>query len=124
MRLDILHFLDYNVGERLPCHSTLSPTRKRLPASVFEACFQAILTQCIEAGMVSGHTQVIDAAFVEANASTDSLKRKTLLEWQLLGGEAEQVVPSELTEQESTFIALVKQLSLKAVQEIIEVTSV
>ncbi len=56
LRLDILHFLDYNVGERLPCHSTLSRTRKRLPTAVFETCFQHILTSCVEKGMVSGHT--------------------------------------------------------------------
>jgi len=55
-------------------HSTLSRTRKRLPAAVFETCFQAILSQCVEKDMVSGHTQVdrsrsrVDAAFVEANA--------------------------------------------------------
>ncbi len=54
MRLDILHFLDYNVGERLPCHSTLSRTRKRLPAAVYKNCFQRILTACVEAGIVSG----------------------------------------------------------------------
>jgi hypothetical protein len=42
--------------------------------------------------MVRGQTQfehsrsMVDAAFVEANASTNSLKRKTLLEWQLLLG--------------------------------------
>jgi transposase len=35
---------------------------------VFEACFEKILRQYIEAGMVSGHTQAIDAAYVEANA--------------------------------------------------------
>src|SRR5918998_4314538 len=58
LRLDILYFLDYNLGEPLPCHSTLSRTRKRLPAAVFNACFQAILSQCVEAGMVSGHTHL------------------------------------------------------------------
>lgn len=69
LRLDILYFLDYNVGERLPCHSSLSRTRKRLPAAVYQTCFQRILTACVEKGMVSGHTQVVDAAFVEANAN-------------------------------------------------------
>ncbi len=63
---------------------------------MFETCFQAILAQCVEAGMVSGHTQVVDAAFVEANASTDSLKRKTILEWQLLKGEAKQITAADL----------------------------
>src|SRR5688500_11566551 len=30
LRIDVLYFLDYRLGERLPCHSTLSRTRKRL----------------------------------------------------------------------------------------------
>jgi transposase len=59
LRLDILYFLDYKVGERLPCHSTISRTRKRLPIAVSEACFEEILSQCIEAGLVSGHTQAM-----------------------------------------------------------------
>jgi hypothetical protein len=58
--------------------------------------------------MVSGHTQVVDAAFVEANASTDSLKRKALLAWQLLKGEAEQVTPINLLGQASSFTAIEK----------------
>jgi hypothetical protein len=75
---------------------------------VFETCFQRILTACVEAGLVSGHTQVVDAAFVEANASTDSLKRKALLEWQLVKGDAEQMTPAELIRQASPFTALAK----------------
>ena len=114
LRLDILHFLDYNVGERLPCHSTLSRTRKRLPKEVFESCFQYILTACVEAGMVRGHTQVVDAAFVEANASTDSLKRKALLEWQLIQGEANQMTPAEVAEQTSSFPSVEKTAQPKS----------
>ncbi|MDO1450229.1 transposase [Rhodocytophaga aerolata] len=114
LRLDILHFLDFNVGERLPCHSTLSRTRKRLPAEVFETCFQSILTACVEADIVSGHTQVVDAALVEANASTDSLKRKAILEWQLLQGEANLSTPAELTEQVSPFPLIEKTVKPKS----------
>jgi transposase len=58
LRLDILYFLNYDLGERLPCHSTVSRTRKRLLGTVFETCFRVTLTQCVEAGTVSGHTQV------------------------------------------------------------------
>jgi transposase len=114
LRLDILYFLDYNLGERLPCHSTLSRTRKRLPACVFESCFQYILKACVEKGMVSGHTQVVDAAFVEASASTDSLKRKTLLEWQLLKGGAKKITLTDLSEDKSPFTALTKTDKLKS----------
>jgi hypothetical protein len=64
--------------------------------------------------MVSGHTQVVDAAFVEANASTDSLKRKALLEWQLLKGEAELVTPAKLTGQASPFLSIAKTVKPKS----------
>lgn len=114
LRMDILYFLDYNVGERLPCHSTLSRTRKRLPEEVFESCFQSILSACVQAGMVKGHTQVVDAAFVEANASTDSLKRKALLEWQLLQGEAKEFTPAEVAEQPSPFPSVEKTAKPKS----------
>lgn len=51
---------------------------------------------------------IVDAAFVKANASTDSLKQKTLLEWQLLKGEAQQVTPANLLGQKSPFTELAK----------------
>jgi transposase len=110
LRLDILYFLDYNLGEPLPCHSTLSRTRKRLPTAVFEVCFQAILAQCVKAGMVSGHTQAVDAAFVEANASLDRFKRKAVLAWQLHKGEAKQIDPSDMAGIKSPFTALERTL--------------
>jgi transposase len=70
LRLDILYFLGYDLQEALPWHSTLSRTRQRLPESIFfEECFQFVLTKCIKSGLVDGHTQAIDSAFVEANAS-------------------------------------------------------
>ena len=87
-------------------HSTLSRTRKRLPAAVFETCFQAILSQCVEADMVSGHTQVVDAAFVEANASLDTFKRKAILAWHLEKGEAKQIDHADLAGIKSPFTAL------------------
>jgi hypothetical protein len=76
MRMDILFFLGYNIDEPLPWHSTLSRTRALLPNSVFTEAFERVLAMCIEAGMVSGHTQAIDSAPVKANASMDSLELK------------------------------------------------
>jgi transposase len=107
LRLDILYFLDYKVGERLPCHSTISRTRKRLPIAVFEACFEKILGQCIEAGLVSGHTQAIDAAYIEANASMESLKLKAVAQWQILPGESIQAdLKEKYLPQHSPFSAV------------------
>jgi transposase len=76
MRLDLLYFLGYNLDESLPWHSTLSRTRQLYPEAIFEQVFTKVFTQCVEAGLVSGHTQVIDSAPVKANASMDSLELK------------------------------------------------
>ncbi|MCM4161961.1 IS1182 family transposase, partial [Antarcticibacterium sp. W02-3] len=76
MRLDILYFLGYDVDEELPWHSTISRTRKLFPDDIFEEVFTRVLKLCIEAGLVSGHTQAIDSAPVKANASMDSLELK------------------------------------------------
>lgn len=76
MRLDILYFLGYDLGEELPWHSTISRTRQHFPETLFEKVFTEVLKQCVEKGMVSGHTQAIDSAPVKANASMDSLELK------------------------------------------------
>ena len=76
MRMDILYFIDYDVEEELPWHSTISRTRQLFSAEVFEAVFTQVLEMCVSKGMVSGHTQVIDSAPVKANASMDSLELK------------------------------------------------
>lgn len=76
MRLDILYFLGYDVDEELPWHSTISRTRQLFTDDVFEEVFTRVVKLCIEAGLVSGHTQAIDSAPVKANASMDSLELK------------------------------------------------
>jgi transposase len=76
MRLDIMYFIGYDIDEQLPWHSTISRTRQLFPEDVFEEVFTKVLKMCIDLGMVSGHTQVIDSAPVKANASMDSLELK------------------------------------------------
>lgn len=76
MRLDILYFLDYDIDEELPWHSTISKTHQLFPEAVFEKCFTEVFKMCVEVGMVSGHTQAIDSAPVKANASMDTLELK------------------------------------------------
>ena len=80
MRLDILYFLDYDIEEELPWHSTISRTRQLFPEKVFEEVFNKVLHMCISNKMVSGHTQAIDSAPVKANASMESLELKVLQE--------------------------------------------
>ncbi|MFH6605179.1 transposase [Maribacter algicola] len=76
LRLDILYFIGYDIDEELPWHSTISRTRQLYPDSVFEEVFTRVLAMCVDAGMVSGHTQAIDSAPVKANASMDTLELK------------------------------------------------
>ena len=76
MRMDILFFLDYDIDEELPWHSTISRTRQLFPEPVFEEVFNRIFTMCVNKGMVAGHTQAIDSAMIKANASMESLELK------------------------------------------------
>jgi len=77
MRMDMLYFLDHNVDEALPWHSTLSRTRKLFGKEIFLELFRHILKMCIEKGMVCGKTQAVDSAFIKANASMDSLEERS-----------------------------------------------
>jgi transposase len=76
MRLDILYFLDYDIDESLPWHSTISRTRQKLPRHIYEEVFNQVLSLCVQADMVTGEIQSIDAAHIKANASLDSLEKK------------------------------------------------
>ena len=76
LRLDLLYFLDYQLDEPLPWHSTVSRTRQLLPTALFEEVFTRVLSLCADAGMVSGHTQAVDSALIKANASMGSLELK------------------------------------------------
>ncbi|WP_238388191.1 IS1182 family transposase [Hymenobacter sediminis] len=92
LHLGIRAFLGYDLAQPLPWHSTLSRTRQRLPVSVFETCFTHIVGLCIQRGLVSGHTQVLDSAYIKANASMSRLKPK-------LAGGAMEASPTKGTAQ-------------------------
>jgi transposase len=62
--LAIRLFLVFDLDEYLPWHSSISRTRQLYEAELFEEVFRKILRQCIDSGLVAGHTQAIDAAFV------------------------------------------------------------
>lgn len=76
LHVGIRAFLGYELAHPLPSHSTISRTRQRLPASVFETCFTYVVGLCVAQGLVSGHTQVIDSAYLKANASMSRLQPK------------------------------------------------
>lgn len=80
LRLDILYFIDHDLGEELPWHSTLSRTRQLYGEHVFTELFRRVLKQCIDKGMISGRRQAVDGFFIKANASLDSLVEKEIMD--------------------------------------------
>ena len=75
MRIDLKYFIDYDIDERAPDHSTICKTRKRIPLEIFESVFNHILGLCVEAGLVGGKTQSFDTAYINANASLNKMAR-------------------------------------------------
>ncbi|QMW04821.1 transposase [Spirosoma foliorum] len=98
LRLDILFFLDHALDQPMPWHSTLSRTRHRLPDRVFDECFQYSLKQCAQTGLVDGQIQAIDSAYMEANASLDTLEAKKIANWTLeVNHEVPQPAPQKVS---------------------------
>lgn len=100
LHLGIRAFLGYSLEQPLPWHSTLCRTRHRIPVSVFEMCFTHIVGLCIHKGLVSGHTQVIDSAYIKANASMSRLKLKTAIWSSETTSSFEKSSPPRLTASE------------------------
>lgn len=78
--LDVRLFLGYDINESLPFHSTISRTRSLFGEELFLELFRKVLSLCVEKGMVRGKRMAVDAAFIKANASMDSLVEKEVLE--------------------------------------------
>jgi transposase len=68
-RLSVRWYLGYDLGERLPDHSSLTRIRARYGLEVFRRFFEAIVERCQAAGLVWGKELYIDGTKVEANAS-------------------------------------------------------
>jgi transposase len=79
-QLDVRLYIRYDLDEALPWHSTISRTRQLYGEEVFLALFQKVLSLCVQKGMVRGKRQVLDSAFIKANASMDSLVEKEVVE--------------------------------------------
>lgn len=80
MRMDILYFLGYDLGEELPWHSTLSRTRKLYGEEVFLDLFKQVLKLCIDNGLISGKRQAVDSALIPANAAKHSMVERIVME--------------------------------------------
>ena len=74
--LSLRSFLDLDVTEPSPDHSTLSRTRRLIDVETHEAVFTWVLERLAEAGLVTGKTVGIDATTLEANAAMRSIERR------------------------------------------------
>src|SRR4051794_22721063 len=79
-RLSLRWYLGYDLAEPLPDHSSLTRLRERYGLDAFRRFFEAIVEQCIAAGLVWGRELYIDATKVAANADLDSLQPRFAVE--------------------------------------------
>ncbi len=80
--LNLAHrwYLGYALDESLPDHSSLTRIRQRYGLAVFRRFFEAIVAQCVAAGLVWGEELYLDATKVHANAAMDSLQPRFAVE--------------------------------------------
>ena len=72
-RLDWLWFLGYDLDDQVPNHSVLSKARTRRGVKAFQSFFDRIVTQCVQAGLVSGKKLFMDSSDIQADASNNSV---------------------------------------------------
>lgn len=82
-RLSLRWYLGYDLFEPLPEHSSLTRIRDRLGLEIFRRFFERIVQECFEAGLVWGEELFFDATKVEADASIDSTRSRSLVGDQL-----------------------------------------
>jgi IS5 family transposase len=74
--LGLRRFLGLSLEAASPDHSTLTNTRKRLPAEVFAEVFEFVLSIAALKGLLAGKTVGVDSTTLEANAAMTSIIRK------------------------------------------------
>src|SRR4051812_21586323 len=74
--LSLRQFLGISLEERTPDHSTLTNTRKRLPAEVFTEVFEFVLGIAAAKKLIAGKTVGVDSTTLEANAAMKSIVRR------------------------------------------------
>ncbi len=73
-------FLGYELDEPIPDHSVLSKARRRFGTGVYEEFFVRIVQLCEKAGLVQGDALFVDSTLTQANASTQGLRSRSLLQ--------------------------------------------
>jgi transposase len=110
-RLSVRWYLGYDLHETLPDHSSLTRIRERFGLEVFRRFFERIVEECVEAGLVWGEELFIDSTKVEANASLESARSRSLvegrLEEHLAGVFPEDTLPAQEDEVHSAVLASV-----------------
>jgi transposase len=108
-RLSVRWYLGYDLQEPLPDHSSLTRIRDRLGLEVFRRFFEKIVQECFDAGLVWGEELFFDATKVEANASIDSTRSRSLVEGRLVehlaGVFPEDALPAWKNEDHSGVLA-------------------
>jgi transposase len=74
--LSLRAFLSVPLDKGTPDHSTMTNTRKRLPAEVFEEVFQFVLGIAEAKELIAGKTVGVDSTTLEANAAMKSIVRR------------------------------------------------
>ena len=74
--LSLRAFLDLDLTEAPPDHSTLSRTRRLIDLETHAAVFTRVLERLAQAGLVKGKTVGVDATTLEANAAMRSIERR------------------------------------------------
>jgi len=74
--LSLREFLGLTLDQPSPDHSTMSLTRRRLSATVFDEVFQFVLGIAAGKGLLSGKTVGVDSTTLEANAAMKSIVRR------------------------------------------------
>jgi transposase len=80
--LSLRAFLGVPLDKPTPDHSTMSVTRKRLAAEVFDEVFRFVLTIAEQQRLLAGKTVGVDSTTLEANAAMKSIvRRETGEDW-------------------------------------------
>lgn len=74
--LALRQFLEFELNEKTPDHSTISRTRRLIDLDTHRAVFGWVLELLAEKGLLKGKTVGIDATTLEANAAMRSIVRR------------------------------------------------
>jgi transposase len=68
-------FIGYELGEKLPDHSTLSKAMERFGDTVFDELFTRSVAQCQQSGLIEGKILHVDATTIRADIDADRVNK-------------------------------------------------